>query len=72
VSDFGMALKQSGLVAAQMGVSLEETTGTLAAFASAGLLGSDAGTSLKTMLLRLANPSKEAAEAMEQFGISGL
>lgn len=69
VSDMGMALQQSGLVAAQMGLSIEETTGTLAAFAQAGLLGSDAGTSLKTMLQRLANPSKEAADLMKKFGI---
>lgn len=70
VTDLAQALNQSGLVAAQMGLSIEETTGTLAAFASAGLLGSDAGTSLKTMLLRLANPSKEAAELMQQLGIN--
>lgn len=70
VSDMAMALKQGGLVAAQMGLSIEETTGTLAAFASAGLIGSDAGTSFKTMLLKLANPSKEAAEAMEELGIA--
>jgi TP901 family phage tail tape measure protein len=70
VSDLAMALKQSGLVASQMGLSIEETTGTLAAFASAGLLGSDAGTSFRTMLLRLANPSGEAADLMDQLGIS--
>jgi TP901 family phage tail tape measure protein len=70
VSDMGMALKQGGLVAAQMGLSIEETTGTLAAFASAGLLGSDAGTSLKTMLLKLANPSSQAAGLMQQLGIN--
>jgi len=69
VSDMAAALNQSGLVAAQMGLSIEETTGTLAAFASAGLLGSDAGTSFKTMLLRLANPAGEAADTMEELGI---
>jgi TP901 family phage tail tape measure protein len=69
VSDLSMALKQSGLVAAQMGVSLEETVGTLADFASAGLLGSDAGTSFRTMLLRLANPTQESAQLMQQLGI---
>jgi TP901 family phage tail tape measure protein len=56
VHDMGYALKQSGLVASQFGLSVEDTTGTLAAFASAGLIGSDAGTSFKTMLLSLANP----------------
>ena len=69
VSDMSMALKQSGLVASQMGLSIEDTTGTLAAFASAGLLGSDAGTSFRTMLLRLANPTTQSAELMAQLGI---
>lgn len=70
VTDLGMALKQSGLVAAQTGLSIEETTGTLAAFASAGLIGSDAGTSFKTMLQRLTPQSKEAQKAMDDLGIS--
>lgn len=70
VGDMAAALKQGGLVASQFGLSIEETTGTLAAFASAGLLGSDAGTSFKTMLLSLANPSKQAAEAMKELGIN--
>lgn len=70
VEDMGMALKQSGLVASQTGVSIEETTGTLAAFASAGLIGSDAGTSFKSMLQRLTPQSKEAADLMEELGLS--
>lgn len=70
VSDLAFALKQSGLVASQFGISLEETVGTLSAFASAGLLGSDSGTSFRTMLLRLANPSGKAAETMKQLGIA--
>jgi TP901 family phage tail tape measure protein len=70
VSDLAMALKQSGLVAAQMGLSVEETTGTLSAFAAAGLLGSDAGTSFRTMLLRLTNPAADAADTMKSLGIN--
>lgn len=70
VSDLAMALKQSALVANQAGLSIEETTGTLAAFASAGLIGSDAGTSFRTMLTRLMNPSKEAAALMSEYGIA--
>lgn len=69
VLDMGEALKQAGLVASQTGLSIEETTGTLAAFASAGLLGSDAGTSFRTMLLRLAAPTGESAELMKELGI---
>ena len=70
VEDMGMALKQAGLVANQTGLTLEETTGGLAAFASAGLVGSDAGTSFKAMLQRLTPQSAEARKVMDELGIS--
>jgi len=65
----GDALKQGGLLANQAGLSLEETTGTLAAFADRALIGSDAGTSLKTMLQMLANPAEKTQKVMAQLGI---
>lgn len=61
VEDMSQALNQSGLVASQMGLSLEETVGSLSSFASAGLVGSDAGTSFRSALLRLANPTTRRA-----------
>jgi TP901 family phage tail tape measure protein len=70
VHDMGMALNQTGLVAAQTGLSIEDTTGTLAAFASAGLIGSDAGTSFKTMLLAIQNPAGKTKDLMDDLGIS--
>ena len=70
VSDMGQALNQAGLIAGQVGLSIEETTGSLAAMASAGLVGSDAGTSLKTSLIALSSPSAVAAKEMERLGIS--
>lgn len=70
VSDLGAALNQSGLVAASTGLTIEETTGALAAFASAGLTGSDAGTSFKTMLMSLNPNSDAAAKLMDELGIS--
>lgn len=70
VKDLAWGLRQSGLVASQFGLSVEETVGTLAAFASAGLIGSDAGTSFKQMLLSLASPSGVAAERMSELGLS--
>jgi TP901 family phage tail tape measure protein len=70
VEDMGMALNQAGLVANQTGLSIEETTGGLAAFASAGMVGSDAGTSFKSMLQRLTPQSKEAEAKMRELGIS--
>lgn len=70
VSDMGMALKQAGLVAAATGLTIEETTAGLASFAAAGLIGSDAGTSFKSMLQRLNPQSEEAKGLMEQLGFS--
>jgi TP901 family phage tail tape measure protein len=70
VHDMGYALSQSGLVAAQFGLSIEDTVGGLAEFANAGLIGSDAGTSFKTMLLALSNPSEQTSKHMDALGIS--
>lgn len=70
VGQMGEALRQGGLVASQMGLSLEETVGTLSLFADNALVGSDAGTSLKTMLQRLTPQSNEAAQEMDRLGFS--
>lgn len=58
------------MVSHSFGISMQETTGTLAAFAESGMIGSDAGTSLKTMLISLANPSTKAANTMKELGIN--
>jgi TP901 family phage tail tape measure protein len=70
VQDLGEALKSGGLVAAQFGVSLDETVGTLSAFANAGLIGETAGTDLRQMLLKLANPAADSAKDMKDLGIN--
>lgn len=70
VEDLGMAMKQGGLVAAQFGLTVDQTVGTLSEFAAAGLMGSDAGTSMKQMFLSLASPSNKARAEMDKFGIS--
>ncbi|MEU3252870.1 phage tail tape measure protein [Streptomyces sp. NPDC006997] len=70
VHGLGMSLRMGGLLAHQTGLSIEETVGTLAAFADHALIGSDAGTSLKVMLQRLVPQSKEAAGMMDRIGFS--
>lgn len=69
VDELAQALTQSGLVAHQYGLTLDETTGVLSLFAQNQLKGSDAGTSFKTMLMRLTPQSKEAADKMKELGI---
>lgn len=70
MQDMGAALSQAGLVANQFRIPVEDAVGTLAAFANAGMMGSDAGTSMRTMLLRLANPTGEVADLMKELEFS--
>ncbi len=69
VADMSQALAQGGLAANSVGFSLQETTAVLAAFSNAGLEGSDAGTSLKTMLDRLQPTTNAASTAMQKLGV---
>lgn len=70
IPDMALGMQQAGTVASMFGISMEETTTALAMFANAGISGSDAGTSLKTMLTMLANPSKQAQEALDELGVA--
>jgi len=70
VSELREALAQSGQVAESFGIPMEDAVGALSAFAEAGLLGSDAGTSFKTMLTRLNPTTQEAKLEMERLNIS--
>jgi TP901 family phage tail tape measure protein len=70
VHGLSLAMAQSALLAHQTGLTLEQTAGSLALFAQNGLVGSDAGTSLKTMLMRLTPQSQEARDMMAQLGFS--
>lgn len=70
VQDLGYGLKQGGLVASGFGLNIDQTIGTLSAFANAGLLGSDAGTSMKTMFQSLENPTTKAKSVLDKYGIT--
>lgn len=70
VQDIALAQKYAGITANSMGISIEETTGVLALFASKGLIGEQAGTTFRSMLLSLTSPSKIAKTAMDELGIS--
>lgn len=59
VQEMRYSLQASAAVASGVGLSFKDTTTAIAAFAQNGLKGSDAGTSLKTMLLNL-QPSTNA------------
>ena len=69
VEPLTQGLAQCSAQAYNAGWSIQETTAVLGRFADAGITGSDAGTSLKTMLQRLAAPTDEAAAVIENLGI---
>ena len=70
VEDIANAMKYVGPVAKSMGISIEEATAVIAEFASKGIIGEQAGTSFRGMLLALSAPSRQAAKTLEQYGIS--
>ena len=69
VGPLTQGLSQVAAQAYNAGWSVQETTAVLGRFADAGIEGSDAGTSLKTMLQRLAAPTDDAAGKIEDLGL---
>ncbi|MBP1083507.1 phage tail tape measure protein [Bacillus capparidis] len=69
VSEMKFGLSAVSAVASGIGLTFEDTTAALAAFSQNGLKGSDAGTSLKTMLLNLSPSTKEATNQMRDLGL---
>jgi TP901 family phage tail tape measure protein len=69
VEPLTQALAQCSAGAKNAGWDIQETSAVLGRFADAGITGSDAGTSLKTMLRSLAAPSDTAAKKIEELGI---
>lgn len=70
VSMMGETFKYVAPLAGSMKYSVEDTATAIGLMANAGIKGSQAGTSLRSMLTRLVKPPKEAAEAMSALGIS--
>ena len=70
VADTGEAMKYVAPNAKAAGLSLEEVTAAIGELSNAGIKGSQAGTTLRTALVRLAKPADPAAEAMKQIGFN--
>lgn len=69
VMELKMALAQASAVASGVGLSFYDTNAALGLFANNGLKGSDAGTSLKTMLMRLTPVTADAIGEFERLGL---
>lgn len=69
ITDMAYALQAAGAVANMAGQSIQDTVTAISLMANAGITGSDAGTSLKSMLMSLISPTDKAAKLMKELGI---
>jgi len=69
VQDLRMSLQMVSAVASGVGMSFRDTNIALGLFAQNGLKGSDAGTSLRTMLMNLQPRTKEQLELFKRLGL---
>lgn len=65
----GETFKYVAPLAGSMGYTMEDTAVAVGLMANAGIKGTQAGTSLRAMITRLASPTKESGTAMAQLGI---
>ena len=69
ITDLGETFKYIAPVAGSMGLSIEDCTTAITAMSMAGIKGSQAGTSLRTLLTNLVKPTDAMSAAMEELGI---
>lgn len=70
VEMLGETFKFVAPVAAQAGVGLEELAAATGLLGDAGIQASEAGTGLRSVLLRLAAPPAEAAKALDRLSVA--
>lgn len=70
VSMLGESFKYVAPLAGAMNYSMEDTSVALGLMANAGIKASQGGTSLRTVLTNMLNPTDEVAKAMDDLGIS--
>ena len=70
VQELGETMKYVAPVASAVGASLEEVSAMAGLLGNVGIKGSQAGTTLRAMFLRLSAPTGEAAKALQMLGIT--
>lgn len=69
VNKLAFSFRQVGPVAAEMGLSLEETAAALDVLYNRGLRGEQAGTALRNIMVRLVKPTQDTQKAFSNLGI---
>ena len=68
--DMSKSFKFAAGIASSTGSSLDQTTGIIMKFAQAGVLGSEAGTALRSALVRLVKMPKGGLAALSRLGMN--
>ena len=66
----GEAYKNCAATAHSMGITVEEATAALMTMANAGVKGGEAGTTLNTLMTRLATNTKGCADELKEYGVA--
>lgn len=69
VGQFKFSLEAAGAVASTVGFNFDDLSVAIAEMGKAGITGSDAGTSLKTMMMNLVPSTDKARSLMKELGI---
>lgn len=72
LENFSEAMKYVAPIAAQAGISVEETTALLGTLADAGIRGSQAGTSLRKIISDIGDESGTLSERLKKLAAKGL
>lgn len=70
LTQLGEAMSYAAPVAKGFGMSIEETAAAVGFLSNAGIQSSMAGTTLRGMLTKLADPTNEATKKLEKYGIA--
>lgn len=70
LQQMGETMKYAAPAASSVGASLEEVAALTGLLGNVGIQGSNAGTALRAAFLRMAKPSSEAADALNELGIT--
>lgn len=70
ISMMGETLKYAAPIAHSFGLELEQVSAITGMMANAGIKGSQAGTAIRSSLLRMAAPPADAAKAMSKLNLS--
>lgn len=70
ITDLGESYKYIAPIAQSLNLSIEDVTTAISAMSMAGIKGSQAGTSLRTVLANMTKPSSTVSKAMDDLNIS--